>query len=85
MKYFGEFGQDSKKSEFMFEAIKQNMNLAGFKDIKVTHTNYTYKMTENHLMSIKNKACAWTRLLSEHCLQNGLKMMKEAIDKVQCL
>lgn len=84
LKYFCEFGQNAEKSESMFETIKQSMKLAGFKEIKVSYTNYTYKMTENHLMSIKNKACAWSRLLSEHCLQTGLKMMKEDIDKDQC-
>jgi ubiquinone/menaquinone biosynthesis C-methylase UbiE len=84
LKYFSEFGQNSEKSESMFEMIKQSMKLAGFKDINVTYTNYTYKMTENHIMPLKNKAYAWTRLLSEQCLQNGLRKMKKDIEKDRC-
>lgn len=84
LKYFPEVEKNTVKSEAMFESIKNEMKRAGFKDINVSYTNYTFAMDENYLMSIENKACAWTRLLSNECFESGVRLMKEDMENGNC-
>lgn len=83
-KYFPEFGQNSVRSDLMFEEIKKAMKYAGFRDINTTYTNYAFNIDENFLMSIENKACAWTKLLSNECFESGFKQMREDVKNCDC-
>jgi ubiquinone/menaquinone biosynthesis C-methylase UbiE len=84
-RYFPEFGKDSAKSQLIFEEIGKAMEYAGFKNLKITCTDQPFAVDDKFLLSIENKACAWTKMLSNECFESGLRRMREDSDNGDCI
>lgn len=84
LKYFPEFGQDETKSSILLNNIRCAMEGNGFKNINVSYTNFSYKMSVSDLAYIENKTAAWSRLLSQKCFEKGIVLMREDAKKGIC-
>ncbi|KUK31661.1 MAG: Methyltransferase type 11 [Thermoanaerobacterales bacterium 50_218] len=81
VKYFPEALEVDMQRFHPIEEIERAMQTAGFSDICVSHTEYSFVMDQAQLAVYQKRAYSELLLISEQCFADGIRLLEEDFRK----